>query len=310
MTDETVSLDAALAGDEAALEELLARVQDDVFNLALRMLGTVPDAEDATQEVLIKAITRLSSFRRESSFSTWVYRIALNHLATYRKGLFARFPVSFDIYSEDIVSGRERDVPDLSGSVDRDLLARELKLSCMNGMLQCLDAEGRSAFVLGTMFKLDSRVAADALGITPEAYRKRLSRARARMAEFLSTYCSAAGSDACRCERRIDYAIATKRIDPVRLDWQSLKRVEEAPDGERIGEPASESSAHAGDVETRTDAMERLDDAAGLFASLPRYRCPDGAASFIKDLIASGDFKQAVGDRPERSARPWTCKEH
>ena len=42
MTDETVSLDAALAGDEAALEELLARVQDDVFNLALRMLGTCP----------------------------------------------------------------------------------------------------------------------------------------------------------------------------------------------------------------------------------------------------------------------------
>ena len=180
MTDENALIDAALAGDEKALGKLLASVQDQVFNLALRMLGTVPDAEDATQEVLVKACTRLSGFRRESAFSTWVFRIALNHLATYRKGLFAQRPVSFDVYGEDIASGREHDVPDLAGGADRSLLERELKVSCMHGMLQCLDVEGRSAFVLGTMFKMDSRAAADALGITPEAYRQRLSRARAR----------------------------------------------------------------------------------------------------------------------------------
>ena len=52
MTDENALIDAALAGDEKALGKLLASVQDQVFNLALRMLGTVPDAEDATQEVL------------------------------------------------------------------------------------------------------------------------------------------------------------------------------------------------------------------------------------------------------------------
>ena len=97
MTDENALIDAALAGDEKALGKLLASVQDQVFNLALRMLGTVPDAEDATQEVLVKACTRLSGFRRESAFSTWVFRIALNHLATYRKGLFAQRPVSFDV---------------------------------------------------------------------------------------------------------------------------------------------------------------------------------------------------------------------
>ena len=207
MTDENALIDAALAGDEKALGKLLASVQDQVFNLALRMLGTVPDAEDATQEVLVKACTRLSGFRRESAFSTWVFRIALNHLATYRKGLFAQRPVSFDVYGEDIASGREHDVPDLAGGADRSLLERELKVSCMHGMLQCLDVEGRSAFVLGTMFKMDSRAAADALGITPEAYRQRLSRARARMAEFLTAYCGVAGGP-CRCARRVDYAIA------------------------------------------------------------------------------------------------------
>ena len=290
MTDENALIDAALAGDEKALGELLASVQDQVFNLALRMLGTVPDAEDATQEVLVKACTRLSGFRRESAFSTWAFRIALNHLATYRKGLFAQRPVSFDVYGEDIASGRERDVPDLSGGADRGLLERELKVSCMHGMLQCLDVEGRSAFVLGTMFKMDSRSAADALGITPEAYRQRLSRARARMAAFLTTYCEAAGGS-CRCARRVDYALATRRIDPARPGWQALETLSDDPTG------AQGAEADAGpSVEERADAMEALDDASGVFASLPRYRCPADAAAFARNLVASDVFARAVSE--------------
>ena len=297
MTDENALFDAALAGDEKALGKLLAGVQDRVFNLALRMLGTVPDAEDATQEVLVKACTRLSGFRRESAFSTWVFRIALNHLATYRKGLFAQRPVSFDVYGEDIASGRERDVPDLAGGADRSLLERELKVSCMHGMLQCLDVEGRSAFVLGTMFKMDSRAAADALGITPEAYRQRLSRARARMAEFLTTYCGVAGGP-CRCARRVDYAIATHRIDPARPGFQALEELaEDAVEGRAAGaQPAAGAGARVPSAEARTDAMELLDDASGAFASLPRYRCPSDAAAFARSLVASDVFAQAVSE--------------
>ena len=74
--------EAALGGDRQALEELLLGVQDMVFNLSLRMLATVPDAEDAAQEVLVKVMTRLASFRGESSFATWVFRVAANHLKT------------------------------------------------------------------------------------------------------------------------------------------------------------------------------------------------------------------------------------
>ena len=58
----------ATAGDRAALEEVLAGVQDMVFNLSLRMLGTFPDAEDASQEILLRVMTHLSSFRGESAF--------------------------------------------------------------------------------------------------------------------------------------------------------------------------------------------------------------------------------------------------
>ena len=72
MENEKQLIEEAISGDKAALEALLCGVQDVVFNLSLRMLGIVPDAEDATQEILIKVMTHLSSFRQDSSLSTWV----------------------------------------------------------------------------------------------------------------------------------------------------------------------------------------------------------------------------------------------
>ena len=83
-------IDLAANGNSAALEKLLASVQDFVFNLSLRMLGTLSDAEDATQEILIKVMTNLFTFRKESEFTTWVYRIAVNYLINYKKSMFAQ----------------------------------------------------------------------------------------------------------------------------------------------------------------------------------------------------------------------------
>ena len=89
------TIDRAVAGDSASLEELILDAQDLVFNLSLRMLGSFADAQDATQEILLKVVTHLSSFRGESRFSTWVFRIAVNHLKSYRKHMFAEHPLSF-----------------------------------------------------------------------------------------------------------------------------------------------------------------------------------------------------------------------
>lgn len=83
----------ATAGDKKALETLVAGVQDIVFNLSLRMLGTFADAEDATQDILLRMITHLSSFRGESAFTTWVFGIAVNHLRDYRKHMFGQVPL-------------------------------------------------------------------------------------------------------------------------------------------------------------------------------------------------------------------------
>jgi len=224
-TDQELSvlIERATAGDKQALEAVLAEVQDLVFNLSLRMLGTFPDAEDAAQDILLKVMTHLSSFRGDSAFSTWVFRIAVNHLKDYKKHMFAHAPLSFEFYGEDIKHGKLEDIPDLTQNTDQAILAEELKLSCTNVMLQCLDPESRCIFILGTMFRLDSRIAGDILNMTPEAYRQRLSRSRKKMAEFLSEYCGEYGHGTCRCAKRINYAIQNHRISPDRLTFTAAR---------------------------------------------------------------------------------------
>lgn len=265
-------VDKAIAGDARALEKLLGSVDELVFNLALRFLGTIHDAEDATQEVAVKIMTHLSSFRKESAFSTWVYRIAVNHLKDCRSHAFADAPFSFEMYGADICDKRALDVPDLSEGVDQSLLEHELKLSCTNVMLQCLDADSRCAYVLGTMFKIDSTTASDILGITAEAYRQRLSRARRTVSEFLSAYCQHGGSDACACGRRVNFAIATQRLKPHNLEYSALDRSD------------AEKSAFV-------DAMDRLDGYSCLFDSLPSYRPTPRA----KELLAACMSTQSFG---------------
>lgn len=269
-TNKESLVQRAANGDRAALEEALAGVQDLVFNLSLRMLGTFHDAEDASQDILVKVMTRLSSFRGESAFDTWVFRIAVNHLRDYKKHLFAQRPLSFAFYGEDIRSGRAADAPDLTGGVDSSLLAQELKLSCTNVMLQCLDPESRCAFILGTMFHLDSRDAGDILDLTPEAYRQRLSRARRRMADFLSDYCGEYGNGTCRCANRVNYAIQNRRIAPDRLEFTAA----------RPSETALEVTA----------AMEELDGLAQQFSFCRLYQSPERLKGMLREILEGPAF--------------------
>lgn len=262
----------AVEGDKQAIESLLQSVQDMVFNLSLRMLGTFPDAEDAAQDILLKVITNLSSFRGESAFSTWVFRIAVNHLKNYQKHMFAKFPLSFEFYGADIRDGKIEDVPDLTQNVEKAILAEELKMSCTNVMLQCLDKESRCIFILGTMFGLDSRIAGEILEISPEAYRQRLSRVRRKMADFLKEYCGEYGNGTCHCINRINYAINNHRISPDRLDFTGA----EAMPGETMRKVK--------------EAMEEIDGLSQEFSFCKTYYSPETLKKYIKDFLEGTSF--------------------
>lgn len=93
-----------------------------------------------------------------------MFSIAANHLKDSRERMFAQVPFSFEMYGADIEDADLGSVPDMTEGVDRRLLAEELKMSCANVMLQCLEPEDRCIFILGTMFKLDSRIAGEVLG--------------------------------------------------------------------------------------------------------------------------------------------------
>ncbi len=269
-----VLIGRAVAGDKEALGTVLECVQDLVFNLSLRMLGTFPDAEDASQDIMLKIVTHLSTFKGESAFSTWVFRIAVNHLKDYKKHMFAKMPLSFAFYGEDIKNAKIDDVPDLTQNVEQSVLAEELKLSCTNVMLQCLDAEERCIFIMGTMFQVDSRIAGEILDITPETYRQRLSRVRRKVADFLSEYCGEYGSGTCKCAQRVNYAIQNHRIAPDRLDFT------------------------AATISTQTmlevkEAMEEIDGLSQQFSFCKTYQPPKGLKRFIESFL-NGEVCAAV----------------
>lgn len=270
MQDETFELvDKAVGGDKQALESLVLGVEDSIYNLSLRMLGSIHDAQDATQEIIICVITKLSTFRKESAFSTWVYRIATNYLINYKKSMFAQRPLSFEFYGADIEAGFIENTNDLLQNVDEELLAEELKMSCTNVMLQCLDPESRCIYVLGIMFKADSKICGEILGITPEAYRQKLSRTRKKVGDFLGTYCGLSETGGCNCRKRVGYAIQNHRLNPQNLEYTNAKKLDK---NVTLG---------------FTQAMETMDELSLVFAQLPKYRSPEVIKDFLQKLLDS-----------------------
>src|SRR5689334_11280273 len=104
------------------------------------MVFHAQDAEEVTQEVLIKAITRLSTFQGESQFRTWLYRITANHVLNMKRRGGEAEALNFFSYAAAINDTPDLDLPDpKSVPVDVPLLVEEAKISCTTGMLLCLD---------------------------------------------------------------------------------------------------------------------------------------------------------------------------
>lgn len=183
--------------------------------------------------------------------------------------MFAHHPLSFEYYGEDIVNGNSQDLPDLTQNVEKEILAEELKMSCTNVMLQCLDPESRCIFILGTMFSLDSRMAGEILQLTPEAYRKRLSRIRKKMADFLSEYCGEYGNGKCKCKDRVDYAIQSHRLNPQQLNYTTAEEI-----------PLQS-------IIKVKKAMEEIDNLSQDFSFCKPYQSPEHTKQLIQNFLNS-----------------------
>ncbi len=257
---------AAGDGDALALTQVIGAVRDDVYRLALRMLWHPEDAADATQEVLIRVMTRIDSYRGDAAFRTWVYRVASNHILNWRQGRVERENLTFRRFAEQLHDGLAEPNP---SEPDARLLTEEVKLGCTLGMLLCLDREHRLAYVLSDVFSLPSSEAAVICDITPAAFRQRASRARRQVRRFVAVHCGLVNPSAsCRCDRRVAAAVRTGRVHPQALRF------------------ASHVAPHAAVGE-----MDELHDLASLMRSHPDYAAPQSVISAVHAIIESGRYK-------------------
>lgn len=206
-------------GDRDALEVLVRAVQKDVYNLAVRFLWHPQDAEDATQEILIRIITGLATFEGRSRFRTWVYRVASNALLTQGRKRMEQTALSFDAFAEALADGLDAGAPELYSRAADDpadaLMLEEVKIGCTHAMLLCLDRDHRLAYILGEVLDLDHGEGADILAITRPAFRKRLSRATQRISAFMTGHCGLINTaNPCRCRRRVGCAIERGHVRP------------------------------------------------------------------------------------------------
>src|SRR3989440_3309687 len=231
---EIGSVDAELVelaknGDRAALEKLILRHQAWVYNIAVRMVFRPHDAEEVTQEVLVKVITKLSTFKGESTFRTWLYRIAANHVLNMKRQWAEARPTTFADYGAAIDSTPDLDLPDPNSvPVEVPLLVEEAKNGCTMGMLLCLDRKQRLIFTLGEILGASDTVGGEVLQMSADNFRQCLARARRDLHSFMNGRCGLVNQDnPCRCPKKTRGFIADGHVDPHRLLFvpQHLERV-------------------------------------------------------------------------------------
>jgi RNA polymerase sigma factor (sigma-70 family) len=210
-------------GDRGALEALVERHRPWIYNVALRMVYLPQDADDATQEILIKVVTKLSSFERRSRLRTWLYRIAVNHLINMRRTRAEEVGYTFESYGDGLDSAPDLDLPDPAAvPADVQLLVDEARIGCSMGMLLCLDREQRLVYVLGEIFGVTDVVGAELLEVSRDAFRQRLSRARRDLHQFMERKCGLVNTaNPCRCARKTQAFINAGFVDPEKLLFAS-----------------------------------------------------------------------------------------
>jgi len=174
----------AQAGDRRSFDQLVARAYPLVFNTAYRILGDHDSAADATQTSFVRAYRSLSTFRRTSSFTTWLYRIVSNVcLDMVRRGRRQAQSLTFDS-EEDPQS--EREIPDEREHPERLTIESELQRA-VHRALGKLRLEHRVVLTLYDLAGFSYEEIAEALKLPLGTVKSRLNRARLALRDELSS---------------------------------------------------------------------------------------------------------------------------
>jgi RNA polymerase sigma factor (sigma-70 family) len=275
--EDRVLIDQATGGDKKALEEIVKRYQDWIYNIALSFVADRDDAADITQEVLVKIITKLSTFKHESDFKTWVYRIIKNHFLNMQRRKYELHSMTFDQFGEDLDNIKDESLSNYSFEAEEKYIVEEAKLSCMKGMLLCLDREQRLIYILGELFEFSDSIGSEVMEISKENFRVKLHRAKQQLYNFMDSKCGLINKkNPCRCARKTAGFIKMGFVDPVNLHFQ--KNVIASIDNI---------------VDNRVEAYSNqvLSEYQKLYLGHPFLKSPDSLES-IRKLMSSDIIKE------------------
>lgn len=212
-----------LNGSKVALNKLVEKHQGYIFNVALKYFNHIADAEDATQEVLIKVIANLGNYNAsKAQFRTWLYKITFNHFLNIKKGPSElRYEAGFETYFKTIESSQ---VVELTLEEENKMKweIEEAKVACMAGMIMCLDREQRLTYIIGDVFEIDHNLGAEIFEISTENFRQRLTRARKDLHEWMHNRCGLVNTaNPCRCPKKTKGFIERGYVNPQNLKWHS-----------------------------------------------------------------------------------------
>lgn len=176
-------IEKVLGGDANAFEELVLKYEKTVYNLALRMVGDRDDAFDMTQEAFIKAYGSLSSFRGDSKFSVWIYRIATNVCLDFLRSKSRKQQVSLTV-SDDDDEDAQLDIPDPSSAPEQQLMQKMSMQSVEEG-LKTLPDKQRQILVMRELGGMSYAEIGAALSLEEGTVKSRIFRARKRLCTFL-----------------------------------------------------------------------------------------------------------------------------
>ncbi len=181
--EDLVIVERVLGGDVNAFETLVLSYEKNVYNLALRMVKNAEDASDMTQEAFVRAYSSLASFRGESKFSVWLYRIVSNVCLDFLRSRSRHPTVSLSVENDDGEED-ELDIADTSLSPE-EVLERRLTCESVRRGLDALSEEYRQILLLREIQGLSYEEIAQVLSMELGTVKSRIFRARKKLCDFL-----------------------------------------------------------------------------------------------------------------------------
>ncbi len=180
--------------------------QPKVYRLALSLAGNAHDAEDITQEVFFRAFRAYDSFRNDSSFFTWIYRIALNVASDHMKHR-TKLPIyalteDHGFALEDIVD------PNPASNPENELLADQARVKCLHCLTECMPPDQRKVFCLAVIIGLPHKQVSEILDISIPSAKTTLHRAKKRWSGYMENRCQfIKKTNPCTCSQWVRFGL-------------------------------------------------------------------------------------------------------